>query len=193
MPPSAEPVSTAPKQREITATHEAGHAVAGVVLFGSIDGARINPDGSGYVWRGKPSSDNTSEYEQAARGKFSATEDMLRDVGPMPIKLVNQNLALWRSSAIFSLAGPEAERLEFGLTLSPPNSDQLAAKMYCRRCSVGRAGANALYEHCRLEARTILEKNWRAVEAVARALSLSIDDQLDGEEVAQLIKRNAPL
>ena len=44
MPPNAqqqtEPVSFAPRRREITAVHEAGHAVAGHLLFGGISGAR---------------------------------------------------------------------------------------------------------------------------------------------------------
>ena len=69
------PASTAPKQREITCVHEAGHAVAGVVLFGSITGARVNPDGTGVVWRGKTPSDDRLEYEQAARTALSDTED----------------------------------------------------------------------------------------------------------------------
>ena len=184
----AQPASTAPKPREVTCTHEAGHCVAGVVLFGSITGARVNPDGTGHVWRGPTPSDNMAEHVQAARTAFSDTEDMLAFVGPVPIQLVNKNLALWRSCAIFSLAGEAAERLSFGLAILPPSSDQLAAKMYTRRCCFGRAGANALYEHCRLEARTILEKNWHAVEAIARALDLN--DELDGQQVAELI---APL
>ena len=122
--------------------HEAGHAVAGVVLFGAITGARVNPDGTGVVWRGKTPADDRVEYEQAAREALSDTETMLNDVGPMPIWIVNQHLAMWRNCAIFGLAGPEAERLAFGLTiserlafgLSPPSSDQLHAKMYTRRC-----------------------------------------------------------
>ena len=63
----AAPASFAPKQREITCTHEAGHAVAGVVLFGWITGARVNPDGTGVVWRGQTPADDRLEYEQAAR------------------------------------------------------------------------------------------------------------------------------
>ena len=86
----AAPASSAPKQREITCMHEAGHAVAGVVLFGSITGARVNPDGTGVVWRGKTPSDDRLEYELAARKALSDTETMLNDVGPMPIWIVNQ-------------------------------------------------------------------------------------------------------
>lgn len=187
----AAPASTAPKPREVTCTHEAGHAVAGVILFGSITGARVNANGTGHVWRGPTPSDDMSEHVQAARTAFSDTEDMLREVGPVPIQLVNKNLALWRSCAIFSLAGEAAERLSFGVAILPPSSDQLAAKMYTRRCCFGRAGANLLLEHCRAEARTILEKNWPSVEAIARALDR--EDELDGDAVAKLIERNPPL
>ena len=38
MPPNAQPASTAPKQREITCVHEAGHAVVGHWLFGAVGG-----------------------------------------------------------------------------------------------------------------------------------------------------------
>jgi hypothetical protein len=149
--------SFAPKQREITAWHEAGHAVAGVLLFGSITGARINADGTGIVWRGTTPSSDTSEHEQATRAAVSDTETMLRDVGPMPIALANQNLVLSRNCAVFALAGPEAERLQFGLTLSPPSADLVAAKMHTRRGSFGRAGADSLLSHCRAEARWLLQ------------------------------------
>ena len=49
----AAPASFAPKQREITCTHEAGHAVVACLLVGGIGGVRINLDGSGIVWRGE--------------------------------------------------------------------------------------------------------------------------------------------
>jgi hypothetical protein len=84
-----------------------------------------------------------------------------------------------------------AERLAFGIVVSPSSSDQLSAKMFTRRLSFSRAGANALLEHCRLEARAILQMRWPAVEAIARALDL--EDELDGEAVAQLIAKNPPL
>ena len=66
------------------------------------------------------------------------------------------------------LAGQEAERLAFGVVISPANSDLFSAKMFTRRCSVSRAGANAIVEHCRPEARAILQTRWPAVEAIAR-------------------------
>jgi hypothetical protein len=171
--------------------HESGHAVVGVFLFGAIAGVRVNLDGGGVVWRDETPDDNSEGRQEAARRIFACTEEMLASVGPVPIRLVNQHLAMWRSNAIFFLAGPEAERLSFGLIVSPPSSDLLVAKTHCRRASVSRAGANALYEHCRLEARTILERYWRAVEAIARALDR--DGELDGDAVAGLIKQNPPL
>ena len=64
-------------------------------------------------------------------------------------------------------------------------------KRLLRRCSVSRAGANALYEHCRAEARAILQMHWPAVEAIARALD--IEDELDGEAVARLMAQHPPL
>ena len=95
------------------------------------------------------------------------------------------------AEAIISLAGEAAERLAFGLVVSPPSSDQLSAKTFTRRCSVSRAGANLLYEHCKAEARAILQTRWPAVEAIARALDR--EDELDGEAVAKLIAQNPPL
>ena len=47
------------------------------------------------------------------------------------------------------------------------------------------------YEHCKAEARAILQTRWPAVEAIARALDR--EDELDGEEVARLIAQNPPL
>ena len=187
LPNEAAPVSFAPRRREITCWHEAGHAVVGVILFGSITGARIYPDGTGRVWRGSTPSGHPTECEQAARTAFSDTEDMLRGCGPMPIQLVNQHLAMWRSCAIFALAGPEAERLAFGLTISPPSSDLLSAKTYTRRGSFSRAGANLLLDHCRAESRALLQMRWPAVEAIAVALDR--ENELDGEAVAKLIEQ----
>jgi hypothetical protein len=182
MPPNAQheaaPASTAPKPREITCAHEAGHAVVAHLLYGAVAGVRLD-SGGGLVWFGDPPLEDRSEREEAARTAFADTEAMLFEVGPMPFRL--QQFGKWRSNAIVALAGQEAERLAFGLTLSPENSDQLSAKMYCRRLSVSRAGANLLYEHCKVEARAILQMRWPAVEAIARTLDL--EDELDGEAV----------
>jgi hypothetical protein len=186
MPPNAP--ATAPKPREITSVHEAGHAVVAHLLYGAVKGIRLD-SGGGVVWFDDPPPEDRSESEEAARTRFRDTEDMLFGVGPMPFRL--QQFAKWRSNTIVALAGPEAERLAFGLTLSPENSDQLSAKMYCRRLSVSRAGANLLFEHCKAEARAILQMRWPAVEAIARALDR--EDELDGNAVAKLIERNPPL
>ena len=186
-----EPASFAPKQREVTAVHEAGHAVVGHLVFGGISGARINPDGTGIVWRGSTPEANISAHEKKSREEFSDNENLLFEGGPIPFSIVNQHIAHWRARAIFALAGEAAERLSFGLVVSPPNSDQLDAKVFTRRCSVGRAGANLLLDHCRAEARTILQRHWAAVEAIARALDR--DGELDGEAVGRLIAQNPPL
>jgi ATP-dependent Zn protease len=186
------PASTAPKQREVTCTHEAGHAVVACLLVGGIGGVRLEPNGGGLVWRGPtPKPDAVPATEEKWRERFADNEDLLFVCGPVPFSIVSQHLAKWRSEAIISLAGPEAERLAFGLVVSPPSSDQLSAKTFTRRCSVSRAGANALLEHCRLEARAILKTRWPAVEPIARALDQ--EDELDGEEVARLIAQNPPL
>jgi ATP-dependent Zn protease len=190
MSPNAQATSTAPKPREITCTHEAGHAVVAHLLYGAVKGVRLDSDG-GVVWFGDRPPEDRSECEEAARTRFRDTEDLLHEVGPMPPWLVSQNFAKWRNNTIIVLAGPEAERLAFGLTLSPPNSDLLSAKMYTRRLSTSRQAANLLLDHCRAEARAILQMRWPAVEAISRALDR--DDELDGEEVAKLIKRNPPL
>jgi hypothetical protein len=194
-PPNAqrqtEPASFAPSRREIVCIHEAGHVIVGVYLYGSIAGARVNDGGGGVVWRDETPDDNSEGRQEAARRIFADTEDLLASVGPMPIALVHQHLGMWRSTAIFYLAGPEAERLAFGLTLSPPNGDLLVAKSHCRRGAVSRAGANLLLDHCRAEARAILQMRWPAVEAVARELDR--EDELTGEQVARLIEKNPPL
>jgi hypothetical protein len=188
--PNAQAASTAPKPREITCVHEAGHAVMAHWLFGAVAGVRLD-SGGGVVWFDDPPPEDRSEYQEAVRSAFANTEDMLHEVGPMPPRFVAKHFAKWRADTIVFLAGQEAERLAFGLTLSPAKSDLLSAKMFTRRCSVSRAGANALLEHCRLEARAILQTRWPAVEAIARALDR--EDELDGEAVAKLIKRNPPL
>ena len=183
--------STAPKPREIMTIHEAGHAVVGVVLFGAVAGVRLD-SGGGVVWFGDPPpEDNYSEYEAAARERFRDTENMLFEVGPMPPRLVSQHFGKWRNNVVLALAGPEAERLQFGLVVSLPSSDLLSAKMYTRRLSTSRQAANFLLDYCRAEARAILQMRWPAVEAIARALDL--EDELDGEAVAQLIAKNPPL
>ena len=188
----AAPVSTAPKQREITCVHEAGHAVVACLLVGGIGGVRINLDSSGIVWRGEtPNPDANRATEEKWRERFADNEDLLFVCGPIPPAIVSQHIVKWRNEAIISLAGPEAERLQFGLVVSPPNADQLSAKTFTRRCSVSRAGANLLYEHCKAEARAILQMRWPAVEAVARTLDL--EDELTGEVVAKLIAQNPPL
>ena len=43
---------------------------------------------------------------------------------------VNQYLAMWRNCAIFGLAGPEAERLAFGLTISERLASGLIASEF---------------------------------------------------------------
>ena len=148
MPPNAQAASTAPKQREITCFHEAGHAVVGHWLFGAVAGVRLD-SGGGVVWFDDPPPEDRSEYprRQCAR-RLASTEDILFELGPMPPRIVAKHFAKWRANTIISLAGPEAERLAFGLTLSPAKFDQLSAKMFTRRCSVSRAGANLLFEHC---------------------------------------------
>jgi hypothetical protein len=162
----------------------------GHLLYGSVAGVRLDASG-GVVWFGDPPAEDSSEREEAARMAFSDTENMLHVGGPMPPWLVSQNFAKWRNNTIVVLAGPEAERLAFGLTLSPPNSDLLSAKMYTRRLSTSRQAANLLLDHCRAEARAILQMRWPAVEAISRALDR--EDELDGEAVAKLIAQNPPL
>jgi hypothetical protein len=188
-----EPASTAPRPREVTCIHEAGHCIIAVLLVGGIGGVRLNPDGNGgMMWRGPTPTPNAGPAnEERWRERFADNETLLFENGPVPPAIVSQHIARWRNEAIIALAGPEAERLQFGLVVSPPNSDLLSAKMYTRRLSVSRAGANLLFEHCKAEARAILKMRWPAVEAIARALDR--DDELDGEEVAKLIKRNPPL
>lgn len=194
MPPNAHaqpetaPASVAPKPREIVAIHEAGHAVVAFLLYGAVAGVRLDR-GGGVVWFGDPPSEDRSEREAAARTLFRDTEDLLFGVGPIPFRF--QQFGKWRSNTIVALAGHEAERLAFGLTLSPENSDQLSAKMYCRRLSVSRAGANLLFDHCKAEARAILQMRWPAVENISRALDE--EDELSGEDVARLIEQNPPL
>jgi hypothetical protein len=184
------PASFAPTRREVTCVHEAGHVIVGVYLFGAIAGARVNLDGGGVVWRDETPDDKSEDIQEAARRAFADTEDLLRDVGPMPIALVNEHLAAWRNTAIFHLAGPEAERLSFGLIVSPPSADLLVAKSHCRRGAVSRAGAHFLLEHCKAEARAILQMRWPSVEAIAKALDR--EDELSGDEVAKLIERHPP-
>ena len=187
MPTNAQPASIAPKPREVTCVHEAGHAVVGHWLFGAVAGVRLD-SGGGVVWfDDDPPPEDRSEIQEAVRTAFTSTEDLL-ELGPMPPRFVAEHFAKWRANTIVMLAGPEAERLAFGLTLSPAKSDQLSAKMYCRRCSVSRAGANLLFDYCKAEARAILQTRWPAVEAIARALDL--DDELDGETAAKLIAQN---
>ena len=89
-----------------------------------------------------------------------------------------KHFAKWRANTIVFLAGPEAERLAFGLTLSPAKADLLSAKMFTRRCSVSRAVPMRcsniadlkhaqFYKHDgqrskRLHARSIARMNWMA-------------------------------
>lgn len=188
--PEAAPASTAPKQREINCAHEASHAVVAHLLYGGIAGVRVGPSG-GSVWFGDAPSEDQTAFEEAARTEFTDTENMLHHGGPMPPWLVAQHFGKWRANAIVALSGPEGERLAFGLTLSPPNSDLLSAKMFTRRLSTSRAAANLLLDYCRAEARAILQMRWPAVEAIARALDR--EDELSGDEVARLIERNPPL
>jgi hypothetical protein len=189
----ATPASFAPRQREVTCFHEAGHCVVAVLLVGSIGGVRLEPGGGGMMWRGAtPKADALRANEEQWRERFADNEDLLFTCGPVPPSIVSQHIAKWRNEAIISVAGPECERLAFGLTLSrESSSDLLSAKTFTRRCSFGRAGANLLLDHCRAEARAILQRHWFAVEAIARALDR--DSELDGDAVARLIKQNPAL
>ena len=154
---------------------------------------RINPDGSGLMWRGPtPEPDADPAHEEKWREKFSDNENLLFEM--RADSACNRKPAHRASGATkrsFRLAGEAAERLAFGVVISPPNSDQLSAKTFTRRCSVSRAGANLLFDHCKAEARAILQMRWPAVEAIARALDR--EDELDGEAVARLIAQNPPL
>jgi hypothetical protein len=107
MPPKsqqqeAEPTSFAPTRREVTCVHEAGHAVVGVYLFGSIAGARVNLDGGGGVWRdAKPSDDKSEDRQEAARKTFPAVEAIARALdredeldGEAVARLISLNLPL---------------------------------------------------------------------------------------------------
>ena len=156
------------------------HCVIAVLLVGGVGGVRLEPGGGGMMWRGPtPKPDAGPANEAKWRERFADNETLLFENGPVPFAIVNENFARWRNEALISLGGLAAERLAFGLVVSPPNSDQLSAKVYCRRCSVGRAGANLLYSHCEAEARAILQMRWPAVEAIARALDR--DGELSGE------------
>jgi hypothetical protein len=197
MPPNAQPeaapASVAPRPRGVTCFHESGHCVIAVLLVGAIGGVRLNPDGNGgMMWRGPtPTPDAGPANEERWRERFADNETLLFENGPIPPAIVSQHFARWRNEAIIALGGEMAERLQFGLVVSPPNSDQLSAKMFTRRLSVSRAGANLLLDHCKAEARAILQMRWPAVEAISRALDR--EDELDGEEVAKLIAQNPPL
>jgi hypothetical protein len=121
MPPNAAPASTAPKPREVTCVHEAGHCVTAVLLVGSIGGVRLEPNGGGMIWRGPtPNADALRANEKQWREKFSDNETLLFECGPIPFAIVNQHFAQWRADAIISLAGEAAERLAFGVVVSPP-------------------------------------------------------------------------
>ena len=83
------------------------------------------------MWRGpKPNPDAIRMNDEKWRERYSDNENLLFECGPIPVAIVNQHFAKWRADAIISLAGPEAERLAFGLVVSPPNSDMLSAKTY---------------------------------------------------------------
>src|SRR5262249_3381586 len=155
MPPSAQqiesPSSTAPKRREVVSFHEAGHGVSRHLLLGRISGLRIDTNGGGVCWVGEtPELDSGAAIEKQWQDEFADNETLLFELGALPFAIVAQHIAVWRARAIVLLAGQESERLAFGLALSSENSDQLGAKLFCRRCSAGRAGANALYQHCQL-------------------------------------------
>ena len=133
-PPNAQheaPASTAPKPREILSTHEAGHAVVTFLLYGAVAGVRLD-GGGGVVWFGDPPPEDRSENPRRrhARG-FAIPRTCCLVSARCSSRL--QQFAKWRNNTIVALTGQEAERLAFGLVVSPENSDQLSAKMYCRR------------------------------------------------------------
>ena len=159
-----------------------------------IGGVRINPDGTGVVWRGKtPNPDDRIErLRKNGASDLATTRTCCLYAGRFRSAIVSQHIGEWRNEAIISLAGPEAERLAFGLRwcrrripISCPRKRSLAA------ARLSRAGANLLLDHCKAEARAILQMRWPAVEAIARALDL--EDELDGEAVARLMAQHPPL
>jgi hypothetical protein len=177
--------------------HEGSHALAIELLYpGTIAGVKIHPGGGGCVWTAR---EEPPGGKRAYRRLLRRAEDRLADVstmtaqvGPIPPAIAAKNIADCRARAAISMAGLLAERLIFGLELTPRmgSADVVEATSLCRRATYSRAGAIALAKYIEIDIKVLLERHRTALLAIA--CELEAKGKLTGQQVADLVAANPP-
>ena len=192
-----EPQRVSPSPRQVVAVHEAAHALAAELLYpGTISGVKIHPGGGGCVWtREEPPGGKRAYHRQLrkAEDRLADVTTMTAQVGPIPPAIAAKNIAGCRAQAVISLAGLLAERLIFGLEITPRmgSADVVEATSLCRRATYSRAGSIALLKYVEIDTRVLLERHRAALLAIA--CELEAKGKLTGDEVATLVALHPPL
>ena len=127
-----------------------------------------------------------------AEDRLADVNTMTAQVGPIPPAIAAKNIADCRARAAISMAGLLAERLIFGLEMTPRmgSADVVEATSLCRRATYSRAGAIALLKYVEIDTRVLLERHRTALLAIA--CELEAKGKLTGAEVAKLVVEHPP-
>jgi hypothetical protein len=177
--------------------HEAAHALAAELFYpGTLVGVKIHPGGGGCVWTaGEEPPGGKRAYRRLRRNaedRLADVNTMTAQVGPIPPAIAAKNIADCRARAAISMAGLLAERLIFGLELTPRlgSADVVEATSLCRRATYSRAGSIALLKYVEIDTKVLLERHRTALLAIA--CELEVKGKLTGAEVAKLVVEHPP-
>lgn len=149
--------------------HEAGHAVAALVLGLPCEGAFVRAEKAAGGFYMHPPSESESAAAPDSTPEFIAALDEL--VARVHLPAAGEKDRALAMGTMFA-AGREAEMIHAGLRLDGcllgVDSDTHRARAML--AAHWGAGTAALY-HCQRQARQLLETHWTAVEHIARALA----------------------
>jgi cell division protease FtsH len=190
-----EPSSTSARDRQMTAFHEAGHAVLGYVLEldDQIQVASIikRRDTLGVVYRTPIEERHTELREDMRRdiivslGGLAAEEIWFGDTTGGPASDLRQ--ATYRAAVMLGMLGMGENLISYGvLSDNPYGGGPMGAILGDRQ---NREAIGQLLMECRQEAINLLRRNEPAVRALAERLLEK--DEVQGEEIEELMKAKA--
>jgi cell division protease FtsH len=190
-----EPTSTSARDRQMTAFHEAGHAVLGYVLEldDQIQVASIikRRDTLGVVYRTPIEERHTELREDMRRdiivslGGLAAEQIWFGDTTGGPASDLRQ--ATYRAAVMLGMLGMGENLISYGvLNENPYGGGPMSAILQDKQ---NREAIGKLLIECRQEAVELLRRNEPAVRALAERLLEK--DEVQGEEIEELMKAKA--
>jgi cell division protease FtsH len=191
-----EPTSTSARDRQMTAFHEAGHAVLGYVLEldDQIQVASIikRRDTLGVVYRTPIEERHTELREDMRRdiivslGGLAAEQIWFGDTTGGPASDLRQ--ATYRAAIMLGMLGMGENLISYGVLTENPYSGG-GPMMAILQDGQNREAIGKLLLACRQEAVDLLRRNEPAVRALAERLLEK--DEVQGEEIEELMKAKA--